>query len=39
MLPDYDMRCAIETCRSSERVLLYIILDEYKIKISAFVGV
>jgi hypothetical protein len=27
MLPDDDMQCAIETCRSSESVLMYIILD------------
>jgi hypothetical protein len=27
MLPDDDMHCAIETCRSSERVLMCIILD------------
>jgi len=27
VLPDDDMRCAIETGRSSESVLMYIILD------------
>jgi hypothetical protein len=27
VLPDDDMRCAIETCRSSESVLMCIILD------------
>ena len=27
VLSDDDMRCAIETCRSSERVLVQIILD------------
>jgi hypothetical protein len=27
VLPDYDMQCAIETCRSSESVLMCIILD------------
>jgi hypothetical protein len=27
VLPDDDMQCAIETCRSSESVLMCIILD------------
>jgi hypothetical protein len=27
VLPDDDIRCAIETCRSSESVLMCIILD------------
>jgi len=27
VLPDDDMRCAIETCRSGESVLAQIILD------------
>jgi hypothetical protein len=27
VLPDDDMRCAIETCRSNETVLMCIILD------------
>jgi hypothetical protein len=29
MLPDDEMQYAIETCRSSESVLMCIILDEY----------
>jgi hypothetical protein len=31
VLPDDDMRCANETCRSSESVLICIILDKYMI--------
>jgi hypothetical protein len=31
VLPDDDMQCAIETCRSSESVLMCIILDKYMI--------
>jgi hypothetical protein len=27
VLPDVDMQCAIETCRSNESVLMCIILD------------
>jgi hypothetical protein len=27
VLPDDDMQCAIETCRSSESILMCIILD------------
>jgi len=27
VIPDDDTRCAIETCRSSESVFMYIILD------------
>jgi hypothetical protein len=27
VLPDDDMQCAIETCRSRESVLMYTILD------------
>jgi hypothetical protein len=36
VFPDDDMQCAIETCRSSESVLMCIILDY---TISAFVAV
>jgi hypothetical protein len=31
VLPDDDMQCAIETRRSSESVLMCIILDQYMI--------
>jgi hypothetical protein len=31
VLPDDDMQCAIEICRSSESVLMFIIVDQYMI--------
>jgi len=39
VLTDDDMRCAIEICRSSESVVMLIILDQHMIYNSAFVGI